>query len=248
MNMTITESDKTLLSYLAAFIIAIAFIFLVFMPLSNKNGKLEREISEAKQQERSMDKSVAQAEDMSAAEQVLREEFSQAVQRFYPMLQSQEAENMITTLMLNHGLQIQDLSITMPEKSSNLQWYQYSANVQPQVPDEESDENEAAGLDDFGVYTIRIVCSADGEKDDMLALVDDISGNYPAISILYAEWFAAEENVADIVSAEDTSEEADEDSDADQEEDEPAEDVMPAAIVKSTGSMTITFEIYMCSQ
>ena len=55
MNMTVTESDKKLLSFLAAFLLAIAFIFFVFRPLTEKNKALEKEISEAKQQEISID-------------------------------------------------------------------------------------------------------------------------------------------------------------------------------------------------
>ena len=122
MNMTVTESDKKLLSFLAAFLLAIAFIFFVFRPLTEKNKALEKEISEAKQQEISIDMSASLSEDMSQTEQAVREQMTGVLQRFYPMLQSQDAGNMVTVLMLNHSLQIQNMQITMPEKASNLKW------------------------------------------------------------------------------------------------------------------------------
>lgn len=39
MNMTVTESDRKLLSFLAAFVLAILFIFFIFKPLSEKNDR-----------------------------------------------------------------------------------------------------------------------------------------------------------------------------------------------------------------
>ena len=48
MKMTITESDKKLLSYLAAFLIAMIFIMFVFRPLITKNTEVNRELSAAK--------------------------------------------------------------------------------------------------------------------------------------------------------------------------------------------------------
>ena len=95
MNMTVTESDKKLLSFLAAFLLAIAFIFFVFRPLTEKNKALEKEISEAKQQEISIDMSASLSEDMSQTEQAVREQMTGVLQRFYPMLQSQDAGSIL---------------------------------------------------------------------------------------------------------------------------------------------------------
>lgn len=244
MNMTITESDKKLLSFLAAFILAILFIFFVFRPLSDKNSKLKAEISEAKLQEASMDKSASQAEDMAAAEQETRERMGQVLQRFYPMLQSQEAENMVTILVLNHNLWIENMTVAMPERENRLNWYQYSENMQSGNSDEtlnESNEDDAltSAAGEFGIYTARIICTAEGSKEDLMALVDDISGNYPAISILATEWSILEKPVAGSNQAEAVDQERD-----------AAEAAMPTAapVVQKVGSLTITLEIYMCNQ
>lgn len=258
MNMTITESDKKLLSFLAAFILAMLFIFCVFKPLSDKNSKLKAEINEAKLQEAEMDKSASQAKDMEAEEQTTRERMGQVLQRFYPMLQSQEAENMATILMLNHNLRIENMAITMPERESNLNWYQYSANIQPEdsmtTANEQSEDDmlaETAG--GFGIYTARITCTAEGSKEDLMALVDDISGNYPAISILATEWSIVEKQT--MVSSQSgtagqsgmAGQEAGNDGEAQTDE---VENTMPVVVpvMRKTGSLTITLEIYMCNQ
>ena len=239
MNMTVTESDKKLLSFLAAFLLAIAFIFFVFRPLTEKNKALEKEISEAKQQEISIDMSASLSEDMSQTEQAVREQMTGVLQRFYPMLQSQDAGNMVTVLMLNHSLQIQNMQITMPEKASNLKWYQYSENATPMVPEEASQGEEA-----FGVCAARVSCTAEGSREDLMALVDDISENYPAISILSTEWSTIEAPATVPV----TEMKSEDETDRDEETEDGQEKETPSTLVKTTGSLTITLEIYMCNQ
>ena len=245
MNMTVTESDKKLLSFLAAFLLAIAFIFFVFRPLTEKNKALEKEISEAKQQEISIDMSASLSEDMSQTEQAVREQMTGVLQRFYPMLQSQDAGNMVTVLMLNHSLQIQNMQITMPEKASNLKWYQYSENATPMVPEEASQEEAATKSEEaFGVYAARVSCTAEGSREDLMALVDDISENYPAISILSTEWSTIETPATVPV----TEMKSEDETDRDEETEDGQEKETPSTLVKTTGSLTITLEIYMCNQ
>lgn len=242
MNMTVTESDKKLLSFLAAFLIAILFIFFVFKPLAEKNEVLEKEIDEARQQEITMDMSASLSEDMSQTEKTVREQMTNVLQRFYPMLQSQKAGSMVTVLMLNHGLQIQNLQITMPEKASNLKWYQYSENAILEASDEAAQEGETVQSEDaFGVYTARVSCTAEGNKEDLMALVDDISENYPAISILSTEWSTIETPAA-------VSEPLTEDADNEEKSGEEQEKELPENYAKTRGSLTITVEIYMCNQ
>lgn len=240
MNMTVTESDKKLLSFLVAFILAILFIFFVFRPLSDKKRELKKEINEIRQQSAFMDVSV----EMSTTEQITRERMTQVLQRFYPMLQSHEAENMVTILMLNHNLKIQNLAITMPEKAVNLKWYQYSDKAQPDVPEEAFNEEEENGQTEteFGVYAARVVCTAEGSKKNLLAFVDDISGNYPAISILSTEWSTVATSVAEVPA--DVKAGAD---DAKNEEEEITA-LEPVSVANTEGSLTVTLEIYMCDQ
>ncbi len=246
MNMTITESDKKLLSFLAAFLLAVLFIFLVFRPLADKNKELKREITTTKDQEMAMDMSASLADDMAEKEQNTQEKMQKVLQRFYPMLQSQEAENMVTVLMLNHDLQVQNLSVVMSEKPSRLKWYQYSENGAVVMPEEGM--SEAVGNEqEFGVYTTRITCTAEGDKEDLMALVDDVSMNYPAISILATEWSVIEKPVTvqtPVVQKDDAKEQADEE----EASETVVQPVHETVKVEQTGGMTITLEIYMCEQ
>lgn len=229
MNMTITESDRRLLSILAALILAIAFAFLVFRPIMQRNEQLQKEISQVKEQENAMNIAASLSEDMIRQEQNAKDALDEILVCFYPMLQSQEAENMLTVLMLNHSLQIQNMSITVEETPSTLQWYQYSRNASQQTS-AEAQSSDTAASDNFGIYTIRLTCSAEGSRENLMALVDDISVNYPAISILSTEWSVVERQVQ----AEQSGE---------------GEDVSgmqtPVARTATTDGLTISLEIYM---
>lgn len=260
MNLTVTESDKKLLSFLAAFILAVIFIFFIIKPLADKNSQLESEIADAEEQEILTDMSASMAGDMSAAEQEIREKTKQVLQRFYPMLKNYEAENMITVLLLNHDLKVNSLSIIMPEKESTLKWYQYSENAN-EPAGQESEEGQSNTLTEtesrFGVYTARITCTAEGTHENLMAFADDISVNYPAISILSAEWSAIEKYKAEQNASEEANDamepdakaQSNDEAEADEIEEIEEETAMEPVIgTEKSGSLTITLEIYMCSQ
>lgn len=182
MNMTITESDKRLLSFLAAVLLLLLLAFLVLRPLADKNSDLKRQITAAKDQEVVMDLGAALAEDAGTVEEETGEQLEETLKRYYQNLQSQDAEKMVTTLLLNHRMQIKNLTVTMPDTKSDLKWYQYSEKAATEIAGEEKIEGQT------GIYAVRVLGGAEGSRADMLALLTDISGNYPAISIAAVEW------------------------------------------------------------
>lgn len=226
MNMTITENDRKLLGFLAAFLVAAAFLFLVFKPLAAKNDQLDAELKTARAEEVDIDNKAALAGDMEQKERTVTEQMKQVLARFYPVMQSQEAERMVTTLMLNHDLSIQSLTVTMPEKSAELDWYQYSQSaVSYGQPPEGEEEQNALSL-----YAAKVTCVAEGKKEDLWGLVDDISTGYPAISISSIEWSSTERVAGNNVAASAEGE------------------VQETPVTVKTDRLTIGLEIYMCNQ
>ena len=144
MNMTITESDKRLLSFLAAVLLLLLLAFLVLRPLADKNSDLKRQITAAKDQEVVMDLGAALAEDAGTVEEETGEQ--------------------------------------LEETKSDLKWYQYSEKAATEIAGEEKIEGQT------GIYAVRVLGGAEGSRADMLALLTDISENYPAISIAAVEW------------------------------------------------------------
>ena len=182
MNMTITESDKRLLSFLVAVLLLLLLAFLVLRPLADKNSDLKRQITAAKDQEVVMDLGAALAEDAGTVDEDTGEQLEETLKRYYQNLQSQDAEKMVTTLLLNHRMQIKNLTVTMPDTKSDLKWYQYSEKAATEIAGEVKIEGQT------GIYAVRVLGGPEGSRADMLALLTDISENYPAISIASVEW------------------------------------------------------------
>ena len=244
MKMTITESDKKLLSYLAAFLIAMIFIMFVFRPLITKNTEVNRELSAAKVEVKNYDKKLSSTQEMQQEEQEMTDLSESVLARFYPMLQSQAAERMATVLMLNHNLEIRNMTISMPETGNQLKWYQYAENAA--VTGEEDTEPSEEVLENIQLYAARITCIADGSKEDMWELIDDISKNYPAISITGVEW-SVTERVADTPTMQLSAGILDTALYEEGAGQDVQQAVAPPLTVKSD-RLTINLEIFMCNQ
>lgn len=264
MNMIITERDKKLLGFLAAFIIALMFFLLVFKPLASKNKQIKSDLRVATEQENEVDNKAAGAQDMAAREEQVKEQLGNVLARFYPMQQSQEAERMITILMLNHNMSIQSLSVTMPETASVVKWYQYTEEGREEAitPSKSADETG----DTLSLYTARITCVIEGSDQDLWQLVDDISEHYPAISISSAEWVTTEQPMAEqqrptatptpepepedeVIGDEEFELTGDEEFELAEEEfvEPEPQTVLPVIQTVKSDRLTISFEVYMCN-
>ena len=242
MSMTVTERDKKLLGFLAAFIVLLLFFVFVFKPLAEKNKELEKEVGKMQELQSEYGDKASGAQDMLTKEKDTQQMLGNVLARFYPMQQSQDAERMITTLMLNHGLEIQSLSVTMPEIASKMKWYQYSANAK-ELEGQPAQETETG----LSLYAARITCVAEGDEQSLWDLVDEISVSYPAISIVSTEWYTSEKPVAAAAMQETDEKKAGADGgEKDAEADGGEELSMPKTI--TTSRLTISFEIFMCNQ
>lgn len=239
MNIVITQRDKKLLSYLIAFVVLIGFAFLVFKPLWDGNKQLEGEIELAKTQadyELSQETVAATMQKTAAETQV---QLQSSLERYYPMLQSQEIESILTQLMLYYGDQIQSLTIAMPQKAADLEWYQYADATQAstgEVPAEEIEQST------FAVYAARVSCLIEGDRNNLQELVDTIAFKCPAMSITSLEW--TYDDVAAPVEAE--SEEVAEADEENEAEVEPQS--KPATITVHEDKLSLNLEIYMCDR
>ena len=68
MNMTVTERDKKLLGFLAAFMVALLFFVAVFRPLSAKNKELDQEVAKMQELQAEYGDKALGAQDMVAKE------------------------------------------------------------------------------------------------------------------------------------------------------------------------------------
>lgn len=186
---------------------------------------------------------------MAVKEQSVQGTLSGVLARYYPMLESQDAERMITTLMINHGLEVQEMSVSMPDSADRIKWYQYSEKAKEQAAasaDTESQETELL------LYAVRVTCVAEGEKQDLWALVDEVSASYPAISIVSADWSLTNQEEEISTAANTVQEEGIKEEGAGENVLSDTVGELPGskedAGQKTTDRLTISFEIFMCEQ
>ena len=92
----------------------------------------------------------------------------------------------------------------------------------------------------FSLYGARVTCVAEGSEADLWALIDDLSSNYPSISIASTEWTVAEYQ---------EQQEADRrNTDSQSEEETEQETVKREPVTVKTNRLTISLEIFMCNQ
>ncbi len=230
MNLAISEKDKKLLSLLISLLLIAVFIFLVFRPFVLENQRLEEEAVKIRQEATDLDAKSMLTQEMLAQEKTMSEEMELILARYYPLMQSQQVESMATTLMLNHSLDIQSLAIIMPEKESTLKWYQYSTGAVTAQAETEQKEQEAEEV--LALYVAKATCVADGSSENIWALIDDISANYPAISIANTEWSTVEQTVAPTTG----------------EQNPETEEAYVAPNTITTNRVTLTLEIYMSNR
>lgn len=184
MKMTITENDKKILSYLAAFLIVFFFVMVVFRPLLIRNEETRKELSATVIDIKNAQRKQNSLGEIKEQESQVTQKAQETLTRFYPILESQEAEKMITTLLLNHHFQIQSLTISMSEIKKDLKPYLYAEIVNA---DDEESELEEPEEEHMQLTSVRINCVADGTDQDCWALLEDLSEHYPAISIAGVE-------------------------------------------------------------
>lgn len=230
MKTQMTESDKKLLSYLAAFAIGAIFLLFVVWPLISKTTALHNDVSTARVEVEKLLNKQAATEAMLEQEETAKSRMENVLARFYPMLDAQDLEKMATTLMLNHGLDVQSVAVSMPESPSELPWY-----VRTKIQEEEADNTTGNGEDMLSLYGARVTLVADGTEGALWSLVDDISENYPAISIADAQWTVTE-----------TVTEGRTYTTQNEEGEEMTVTSNPVTVLGNR--LTLTLEIFMCNQ
>lgn len=230
--------------------VAVLFWIFVFKPLMDKNKQLEQDVQQAVEQEQIQEEKASHAAEVTEKEVQTKAQLSKILARFYPMLQSQDAENMATTLALNHNLTIQSMTVAMPEAEVEPLWYQYSANADSPdaLPQPEAEEQTAT--ETLPLYVARVTCVAEGEEEDLWGLIDDISLNYPAISMMNAEWSVVETPVSVTVPVEGYVSEESTEGEEDTQESSEAQVSRMRTVTETvrTNRVIITMEIYMCKQ
>jgi cell division protein FtsB len=170
LEMKITEKDKKLLLFLSIFVIVICFGYWGIYPLWTNIRQVNAQIQEDRETLADNQWKAVQVEGLREERTRMLAEIESMKENYYDMMTSDQVDRYMTTMALEHNLQAKDLDIVMPEESSRLEPYQYSAKGRS------DSTNTGSTTADTGIYAVTVTMKLTGARADLEKLMDDLAG------------------------------------------------------------------------
>lgn len=192
--MKLTEKDKKLLYLLCILVIAAIFGFFIIKPQVEKRSDLEDMLSETENKKSSMEVMIATAPSSEAIIEESTESYDKLTADFYPLMNSNQMESVITEMVLGSNLTSLELDVSSQPEQADMKAYFASVKGQKALISEQTDaQNESDGAasktqeEEQGtasnVYSFKVSVTATGTESDMKGLIDKICADCPAIRI-----------------------------------------------------------------
>ena len=165
----LTQRDQKLLILLAVILIIAGFGFLA-MPAIEEKSALEAEIQIAQQERDVLEQKVMLYQSHKAVLERLETEYKEASAGYYPILENQELERMITKWISAYDLQILQQSVNVSEQPKEVPPY-FDALM------------SSSGSTD-GVYVGTDTIRVTGSRQQLMQLVYSFTGTDPAIRVI----------------------------------------------------------------
>lgn len=218
LTMTITERDKKLLRVLAIFLILLGFVTLILMPALDKFDSLDAQAAELLTQKTAMEDKIISLPLYELEQEDLKTSFAEASGNYYPMMQSQEIDRLLTGIALGYALEVTELNITMPTEPAVMTPYLYSglqmqgeieADIQAEGEADSSSltaeeaaasETENAGADSGEpksascIFAANATMGVEGSKENIQAFIDSLNYNTKSMLVTKYQMDTAEES------------------------------------------------------
>lgn len=200
-----TKRDKTLLLFLAAFIIAVGFLALVIVPTIGRIKELNVQIIDQQSHKEKMTDKLIKLSGLQAQYEKEQERYEAVTKDFYPLQKSQEIDRMLTDMALSSGLLVRELNIKMPQEESEFVPYQGAetgllnkdakeeASIQNKTFDEAGDETAPDADTSTQVYEARVMIIVKGTEEQRSQFIDLLC-SYPALHITNYQTTASTDN------------------------------------------------------
>ncbi len=202
----LTNRDKKLLWFLAIVIILFVFVRILIMPQLEQYFELDNTISLAEMDKYDMEIKMVSLPGTQKRNEELQDKLNEAAALYYPVMSSQEIDREVTGFLLEHGLAIENLTITMPLAPSDLAPYAGSEMAAAQqeagqksnqeaasqgATNQETENQETANqktkLSAAGtqnqVYAAEVIVKCAGTEKQMTELIDFLVNDKPAVAV-----------------------------------------------------------------
>jgi Tfp pilus assembly protein PilO len=174
MKLEVTEQDKRLLSVLLALLVAAACIFLGIKPLHKANMEMEAKLESVKSEVEEKQRKIAGLAQIKSVNEELHQKLQTARESFYPKMESQEIDRILTGMAMECGLSIKRMEIRMPAETFRLPAY---------YPEGEAglaeDTEEQASI-----LQVQVLLEVTGSREGKTGLIDTITEKTKGMRIL----------------------------------------------------------------
>ena len=212
LEMKFTERDKKLIVFLSLFLLIVGIGYFVVRPLYEKVGQLQAQADELELQVEQTQNYLVRLPQLRKVNEELQGQKQDELQIFYPYMESQELDKMITGLTLHESLGAKNLTITIPDEpyvitpyflsvpqpdeegqlSESEQAYEDEKADNTQTEDTQATE-DAQAVDDGAeqvLYAALLSVDATGSHEQLQKYIDLLSDDekYPAIQVDSYTW------------------------------------------------------------
>lgn len=218
LEMKFTERDKKLIVFLALFLLIVGVGYFVVRPLYTRVEELKTQAEDLQWQVEQTKSYLARLPQLRKMNEELQNDKQQELQIFYPHMESQELDKMITGLTLQASLGAKNLTIAIPDEpyaitpyflsvpqpdegeqlSESEQAYEDEKADNTQTEDTQAAEDaqateDAQAVDDGAeqvLYAALLSVDATGSHEQLQKYIDLLSDDekYPAIQVDSYTW------------------------------------------------------------
>lgn len=175
-SVKMTPRDKTLLAILNVMLVVFLLGSLAVCPLHTTTVRLSRQVRRNEEQIAGMEKKEAELSEKRAELQRNQEKLDDIQETLFPMLRSQDIDELLTEKAARQGVHVLKLQIIMPEAPADIWAYR-----QGEEPGSNPDRLE-------GIYLAEVRLEVTGTEEAMDRLTDDLSENMPGIRVMSLTW------------------------------------------------------------
>lgn len=187
MKMQMTEKDKKLLIFLSIFVIVVCIGYWGIYPVIKDISNLQEDIEDQEDLKSENEFKRSELPGLQADNAEMEAQILTARKQFFPMMETDEIDDYITGIALEHGLFAYNLSISIDHDESTLAPYQFSEKALKPQENPEGDMILESDMSDLplsgeeampvttGIHVANISLRLDGEKEELLRLIDELS-------------------------------------------------------------------------
>lgn len=184
----VTERDKRLLVFLAAFLIVAGFGWFLIRPSCEKISKLKTDIAFAQVRQKQADYNISHINENRKRLSESAEQLQSEAKDFYPVMKSQQIDSVLTQKALSAGFakeELRELSIAAVKKNVQLKGY-LCKDEKSAGSSSENDEKAS------GICTAEVTFVLSGSRAKLESFLDTLANGDRSIRITGFSWVTSD--------------------------------------------------------